>query len=270
MKDIKKFLEKPCLEVLCRNNFYWEQALDFFDNDVPSKYVDLYKKYELLSNEFIYENLQTHDAEKLKEKLKKEYNDLIGFHDYNGESKKSFYIILSDYANINEFAKKYAKTENEFEHVDKFENILSFFNYYISFIEYQNNAWTLFVEPRYSDEISRQIYDEHLYLYHFTDKESAKSILENGLRCKKSSYRYYPERIFLYATKKKININNEDTKEFIDKVINHSKVKKYGLSILRIRNDGTYRIYNDTAMKDDNAVFIYENIPAEYIKEINI
>ena len=160
MKDIKKFLEKPCLDILCRNNFYWEQALDFFDNDVPSKYVNSYEKYELLSNKFIYENLQTHDAEKLKEKLKKEYNGLIGFHDYNGESNKSFYIILSDHANINEFSKKYAKTENEFEHVDKFENILSFFNYYISFIEYQNNAWTLFVEPRYSDEISRQIYDK--------------------------------------------------------------------------------------------------------------
>ena len=47
-------------------------------------------------------------------------------------------------------------------------------------------------------------------------------------------------------------------------------IKRYGLSILKIENNGKFDLYNDTAMEEDEAVFTYQNIPYQYIKKVNV
>ena len=249
----------------CKARYYIDEINEFYNNDIPDNIIELIEKgyYEL----YIDESLKSHDTQKLKDKLKKEYD--VEFKDYSGENKMSFYVILSNNLKIENFDRKYSLLNSDFDNIEKFENILSFYNYYISYSEKIDNKWCIFIEPRYSDNITDKIFNSHCYLYHFTDSKSAKSILENGLRCKeKKSYREFPNKIFLYATNKKINDDIKNICRFISKICNISNMSYYGLSILRIKNNRKFDIYNDTAMKEPEAVFTYTNIPKEYISEI--
>lgn len=269
MKNIKEFLNKYSADALSKNEYYHEQLIDFFGNDIPKKYNKLYENYNLLNNEFILETLKSHDSKKLQDKLQKEYKD-IEFSDYSGDDKKSFYMILSNDYNVWDFYNDAKRLDADYDNIEKFNNILNFYNYYVSYKQKIDNKWSLFIEPRYSDNITSKIFNSHVSLYHFTDSKSAESILKNGLRCKKSKYREFPERIFLWATNKKLEDNLEELYKFILTVGNISKLYNNELSILKIKNNGKFDIYNDTAMTQDEAVFTYENIPSEYIKEIKV
>ena len=249
----------------CKARYYIDEINEFYNNDIPNNILELIENgyYEL----YIDESLKSHETQKLKDKLEKEYD--VEFKDYSGDNKLSFYMILPNNLKIYNFDRKYSRLDSDFNNIEKFENILSFYNYYISYYEKINNKWSIFIEPRYSDNITENIFDSHCYLYHFTDSKSAKSILENGLRCKeKKTYREFPNKIFLYATNKKINDDIKNICRFISKICNRSNMKYYGLSILRIKNNRKFDIYNDTAMKEPEAVFTYTNIPKEYITEI--
>lgn len=267
MKTIKDFLKDKHnpfdIEYWSKENHLLENINDFFGKDVPDTIKERLKNDEYV--DYVYENLQSHDAEKLKKKLKKEYGSEIDFQDYSGKNKKSFVIILNN-GNIEDFY----NPGNINEKIEKFNNILSFFNYYVSYNDEDRGRKYLFIEPRYSDNVTDEIFNSHKYLYHFTDKKSARSILETGLRIRKSTYREYPERTFLYATDKKVEDDLENVSKFILSVCNTHNLKRYGLAILRIENNGKIDLYNDTAMEDNEAVFCYENIPYQYIKKVNI
>lgn len=267
MKTIKDFLKDKHnpfdIEYWSKENYLLENINDFFGNDIPDIIKEKLKNDEYV--DYVYENLQSHDAEKLKKKLKKEYGDEIDFQDYSGKDKKSFVIILNS-GNIEDFY----NPGNINEKIEKFNNILSFFNYYVSYNDEDRGRKYLFIEPRYSDNVTDEIFNSHKYLYHFTDKKSARSILETGLRIRKSTYREYPERTFLYATGKKVEDDLENVSKFILKVCNIHNIKRYGLSILKIENNGKFDLYNDTAMEEDEAVFTYQNIPYQYIKKVNV
>lgn len=267
MKTIKDFLKDKHnpfdIEYWSKENYLLENINDFFGNDIPDIIKERLKNDEYV--DYVYENLQSHDAEKLKKKLKKEYGDEIDFQDYSGKDKKSFVIILNN-GNIEDFY----NPGNTNEKIEKFNNILSFFNYYVSYNDEDRGRKYLFIEPRYSDNVTDEIFNSHKYLYHFTDKKSARSILETGLRIRKSTYREYPERTFIYATDKKVEDDLENVSKFILKVCNIHNIKRYGLSILKIENNGKFDLYNDTAMEEDEAVFTYQNIPYQYIKKVNV
>ena len=271
MKSLEEFIQDEydkSIDQGCKAKYYIDEIKEFYNNEIPDNILKLIddNKYEF----YIDESLKTHDTNKLKDKLKKEYGDNIDFFDYNGNDKKSFYMILSNNLRIIDFSRKGSRLDTDFDNLEKFENILSFFNYYVSYTQKIDNKWTLFIEPRYSDNITQEVFDRHYYIYHFTDKKSAKSILENGLRIKKSRYREFPSRIFLYITNKKINEDKENICKFISIICNRSNVYNYGISILKIKNNNKFNIYNDTSMKEKEAAFTYDNIPKEFISEVNI
>lgn len=270
MKSIQEYINTYSIDQISKNEYYYKHLLEYFGDDIPNKYIDAYNKGNLLSNEYVFENLQTHDADKLKKKLKKEYGDDISFEDYSGEKNKSFYVILSNNLKVINFSRNDARLDSDYANLEKFENILSFYNYYLSYTEKIHNKWNLFIEPRYSDNVTNKIFNSHCGLYHFTDNKSAESILKNGLRLKTSKYRDYPQRIFLYATNKKLEDIKDKIKDFILIVGNRPKLYKNELAILKINNDGKFDLYNDTAMKEDEAIFTYDFIPAKYIKKINV
>jgi len=271
MKSLEEFIQdeyNKSIDCGCKARYYIDEIKEFYNNDIPNNIIKLIenREYDL----YIDESLKTHDTNKLKDKLKKEYGDDIFFKDYNGKDKKSFYMILSNNLRIIDFSRKGSRLDTDFDNLEKFENILSFFNYYVSYTQKIDNKWTLFIEPRYSDNITQEVFDKHYYIYHFTDKKSAKSILENGLRIKKSKYREFPSRIFLYITDKKINDDKENICKFISIICNRSNVYNYGISILKIKNNNKFNIYNDTSMKEKEAAFTYDNIPKEFISEVNV
>ena len=207
--------------------------------------------YENIENipDLYYETLKTHDTDLLIKKLNDTYKDNISYIKYIGDDKYSFYIVMNNEIDTN-----------------KLNDILFFYNYIKSFERKINNKVHYFIEPFYPTDMSKDIFENHLYIYHFTYKRNIDSILKNGLRCKKNTYIDFPERIYLYVTDKKINDDKDNVLKFIDKVLRTTK----DIAIFKIKNIHNIPIYNDTAMMENNACFIYNSIDKSQIELLNI
>ena len=240
MKTLKEHIEQSSKKMWWEQ--YYESLCGFFCEDINPDDIDM-------NVDYILEALNSHDVEKLKSKLYKEFNDEyeLEFNDYDNSSftittNKSNYIYLSN--------------------DKKLKRILDFYGYYLSDVDLKSKK--IFIEPTYSKEINLSEY--HNICYHFTYTDNVDSILKNGLRCKKSNYRDYPERIFLYKTNEQLFNNgklSDKVKEFCDKILGANK----HISILRIDLNHVHNIpiYKDTAMKEEEAIFTYHNIPSKLI-----
>ena len=209
----------------------------------------------------VTENLKSHNAEQLQKKIK-EYFPSYKFDFYstlekkslkNKYDNKSFLIGLETYSDMNKIKKD-----------EKFISLLQFYNYYITKEFYDSFV----VCPLYSENVTKEV-NKRKNLYHFTTGNFEKSILENGLRSKSGEYRYFPKRIYLYSTDKDIAKDNLP-KEFIDKILNEFDKDEYGVTILKIDKDKLNNVdfYTDDYMSEKESVFIYANIPADYITKI--
>lgn len=110
--------------------------------------------------------------------------------------------------------------------------------------------------------------------YHVTTQERAEKIMRTGLRMKRSSYREFPSRIYLYATPKLSLLKDKNIKDFANKIVNKLKAKREGsIAIIRVNLNRCYnevmRFYKDTSMKEDEAVFTYNPIPPECLTKLN-
>lgn len=127
------------------------------------------------------------------------------------------------------------------------------------------------IEPIYSEDASEYFNKCHRQAYHFTYKKNIEGILKNGLRLKHEIYREFPERIYLWATDKKqdINDNNKELLDFIHKIFGNDKLSLKDIGIIKVDLYHTnFPAYKDTAMKEKEAIFVYNNIPANLCKEI--
>ena len=274
MKSIKDYIDKWQPSYKISNEYLYEEMKDFF-GDVSEEYITLYENNCLykIGFDYINENLKTHDYKKLQNQLLKEYGDYIEeFKDYKGNDNiKSFYIILkSKFDNPLLSIKNVGKNTEE---VEKLFNILRFFNYQYSQWSFVDNKYCLYIEPIYSEDASEYFDKCHRQAYHFTYKKNVEGILKNGLRLKRGTYRKFPERIYLWATDKKhdINDNNKELLDFIHKILADDKLYLNDIGIIKVDLYHTnYPVYKDTAMKDKEAIFVYNNIPANLCKEIKI
>ena len=274
MKSIKDYIDKWQPSYKISNEYLYEEMKDFF-GDVSEEYITLYENNCLykIGFDYINENLKTHDYKKLQNQLLKEYGDYIEeFKDYKGNDNiKSFYIILkSKFDNPLLSIKNVGKNTEE---VEKLFNILRFFNYQYSQWSFVDNKYCLYIEPIYSEDASEYFDKCHRQAYHFTYKKNVEGILKNGLRLKRGTYRKFPERIYIWATDKKhdINDNNKELLDFIHKILADDKLYLNDIGIIKVDLYHTnYPVYKDTAMKDKEAIFVYNNIPANLCKEIKI
>ena len=88
----------------------------------------------------------------------------------NGERDiKSFKIVLKNIKLLNLIT-----SINRSSEVDKFFNLLDFFNYRYSTYDERNGKYLLYIEPIYSQDVSEYFNKCHRQAYHFTLKENAK------------------------------------------------------------------------------------------------
>ena len=216
-----------------------------------------------LENFVVYENLMTHDSDKLINQIKKYFPD-IKFEIISVLNKKSLknkYDNQSFLLSCNEYSDIIKLKEN-----DDFKELIKFYNYYITKEFYDS----LVISPLYSEKVNDMV-SKNKYLYHFTTSDNDNSIFTNGLRIKGGkSYRYFPKRIYLYSTNKEITLNKNLPKTFINKIINSDDKKNYGLTILKIDKDKLKNIdfYTDDYMEEKESVYIYNNISPKYIEKI--
>ena len=244
-----------------KDSFDPHNKIQFALNEYKNVLLDYFGEFDkevYLEEDYILDNLNTHDAEKLKSKI----SDIakVEFDDYSSGSIKSFSVLCT--------SKEDAKSlvENE-----KFKNLIEFFNYFVS--EMQDNR--IFIEPLYSEDRSKYVFNDcNGICYHVTTHERAEKIMRNGLRIKRSSYRDFPSRIYLHATPKLSLINDKNIKDFAYKIVNKLKAEREGgIAIIKVNLNKCYndvmRFYKDTSMKEDEAVFTYNSIPAECLTKLN-
>lgn len=112
----------------------------------------------------------------------------------------------------------------------------------------------------------------HGKLYHFTAKKFAHEIETKGLRCKKSRYRDFPERIYLYSSDKHLN-KISDIDKFIKKVTSifdrrNNELYIYRIDLNKLKSNTLINFYTDDQMDEENAVYTYNIIPPECITRI--
>lgn len=251
MKKITEYIKLDYYKKL-----YLESLKEYFGEILSNTIIESVNKYEF--NDFILENLNTHDLNKLKEKIFKLFGSKYELDTkYANTKAESFWLVSS------------IGISKEIE----FKNLIEFFGYYISKIDMEMEDGELkeyiYICPHYSKNVDKMVYKENDgILYHFTSNKYADEILTKGLRCKSAKYRNYPKRIYLYSSNKGL----EGTENFIKKVVNPFDLKRYGLKIFKIDlkklKDSTIRFYNDESMEDKEAVFTYNNIPPQCIEKV--
>lgn len=252
MKDLTEYI-KDCFDLHNKILF----AINAYKN-VLSDYFGVFDEEVSIEKDYILENLNTHDTEKLKSKILEIAN--VEFEDYSLGKVKSFSVLCTSKEEAIRLV------ENE-----KFKNLVEFFNYFVS--EILGNR--IFVEPTYSEDKSKYVFNDCKGIcYHITTKERAEKIMRTGLRIKRSYYRMFPSRIYLYATPKLSLLNDKNIKDFVYKIVNKLEAEREGgIAVIRVDlnkcYNGVMRFYKDTSMKDNESVFTYNNIPPECLTKLN-
>lgn len=258
MKQLSDFIKEYKIYDASRHHqeCYLNSMMDFFGDDLPEEFKESLINLEY--KDYILESLTSHDAELLKNKLYAEFKDIERI-EFLTDKQQSIWII----------------SKTDLTNDSKFNSMLEIFGYYVTVNTTNGDLFSIAICPRYAKDAHDIVYKQnHGKLYHFTAGRYVSEIETKGLRCKKSSYRDFPERVYLYASDKRLD-KIPDIGEFIKTVVNPFDIKRYGLTVYRIDmnklKSKTYvNFYTDDYMDEEEAVYTYNNIPAECITKVDI
>ena len=248
---------------------------DYYFEGVPDSVISDFK-YNPTAN-YIFENLNTHDADKLIAALRKIYKD-FEIHDALDHAGEQRFLILDVIG-------------NDFYHIynsERFDNIISFYGYSKSKIDRSSYGYRIELEPIYADrdEANDLVYNKcNGILYHITNEEGYKSIMETGFRIngvntdpkleRRPKYRDYPNRTYFLAIPGNVkNIIHSSAMEMA--IVNYFKGDLYHekIYILKARVTGmNIDFYRDSVSisidgSASPAVYCYCNIPPQFIELI--
>lgn len=266
------------LEEFCELNGIYEDELT--DNQI-NYFYDHYgektglpaSKYDLDNNhnDWIIENLQSHDHKIVIKRLKKILGDLII--DINTDKLSEKYttarivrISLSKNCDIFNIDSQKTFTLNNSDLSNKITNVLEFHNYYITLIYFYENENVIILEPKQTENATEFVKKQR-YVYHITRKDNIQNILKKGLcpKVKKNDdeyrYRYYTERVFLI-------VNSENIKSDITHVINDLNLwKDYAILKIDISKLNITYWWDDASR--GNTVYTVESIHPKFIEVID-
>lgn len=245
---------------------------DYYFEGIPDNVISNFK-YNPMAN-YIFENLNTHDADKLIAALRKIYKDfeIYDVLDHDGEHRYLILDVIGD----------------DFYHIynsERFDNIISFYGYSKSKIDRSSYGYRIELEPIYADrdEANDLVYNKcNGILYHITNEEGYKSIMETGFRIngvntdpkleRRPKYRDYPNRTYFLAIPGNVkNIIHSSAMEMA--IVNYFKGDLYHdkIYILKVRVTGmNIDFYRDSVSisidgSASPAVYCYCNIPPQFI-----
>lgn len=245
---------------------------DYYFEGIPDNVISNFK-YNPMAN-YIFENLNTHDADKLIAALRKKYSD-FDIHDVLDHAGDHRYLVL-DIIGDN-FYPLYNSND--------FDNIISFYGYSKSKVDCVRDRCRIELEPIYADrdEANDLVYNKcNGILYHITNEEGYKSIMETGFRIngvntdpkleRRPKYRDYPNRTYFLAIPGNVkNIIHSSAMEMA--IVNYFKGDLYHdkIYILKVRVTGmNIDFYRDSVSisidgSASPAVYCYCNIPPQFI-----
>ena len=291
MKNIKEYLNKDyyisyklpnkngfrTFEEFMELNGYTEEnisehAIQFFYNRNWSNYPN--RNFEVFQNN-LYETLTSHNVDSLINKLSKEIKDIINIEKISNKKSDALPIsvfIKKDNNIINDESIKSLKLLKS-EDANIFEDILTFFNYYISEIIDSIAYYEVLLEPVFTTKINSKGIK---YIYHITNRNNIQKIKTLGLRPnvgktrEEGGYRYFTKRLFFVTDKNGNNqLINDLEDEIKDLELDNKKInKKY--SIIRV-DISKYNIdlYKDAASEAENAVYVHIPFRKELLEYFN-
>ena len=291
MKNIKEYLNKDyyisyklpnkngfrTFEEFMELNGYTEEnisehAIQFFYNRNWSNYPN--RNFEVFQNN-LYEILTSHNVDSLINKLSKEIKDIINIEKISNKKSDALPIsvfIKKDNNIINDESIKSLKLLKS-EDANIFEDILTFFNYYISEIIDNIAYYEVLLEPVFTTKINNKGIK---YIYHITNRNNIQKIKTLGLRPnvgktrEEGGYRYFTKRLFFVTDKNGNNqLINDLEDEIKDLELDNKKInKKY--SIIRV-DISKYNIdlYKDAASETENAVYVHIPFRKELLEYFN-
>lgn len=267
MKSLTQFIKDECLFSPIRHGdgyLSYIASLDkeliemlWPDGDCPSWIIESIVTIGMPSVDVTLDNLNTHDWNKVKKFLEKEYEVKVIKQNENEDKKDGIQVICKNIDDALYIIKD-----------PKFKNCLEFFNYYFS----QRIQNILMVEPLYSEKVKISADKaNHAQAYHVTTRKQADSILKTGLRPKKGNpktYGYFPSRVYLILPDK-----YSDGIDRIRQALKDLNLidKDYAVLKIDLNRIEHYNFYKDIAMENNqhsNYIYTYGKIPSEYIKDI--
>ena len=246
-------------------NYFYEHYGE--KTGLPASRYDLDNNH----NDWIIENLQSHDHKIVIKRLKKILGDLII--DINTDKLSEKYttarivrISLSKNCDIFNNDSQETFTLNNSDLSNKIRNVLEFHNYYITLIYFYENVNVIILEPKQTENATDFVKKQR-YVYHITHKDNIQNILKKGLcpKVKKNDdeyrYRYYTERVFLI-------VNSENIKSDITQVINDLNLwKDYAILKIDISKLNITYWWDDASR--GNTVYTVESIHPKFIEVID-
>ena len=240
------------------DKFYLESMKEYFGDDVPNGVYEAMRSGDY--TDFILENLKSHDINLLCKKI----------WDMFGKDCPTLEFLPMNHKNTSFQIVSYEELDN-----DELKNLLDFFGYYITDCGKDDNRYYYSISPIYASDANDLVHVKNYgKLYYFSTGENARDIEATGLRSKSGEDRYFPERIYAYASCKNLN-KIPDIYDKMTKFVDPNEAKKYGIYIYRIdlqksKNDTYINFYSDDIMHDKDVVYTYNNIPAECMRLVNV
>ena len=265
------------LEEFCELNGLIEEELT--DNQINYFYEHYGKRSRLPMcryhadhdhNDWIVENLQSHDYKIVIKRLSKLLgNDLLYTSDKMSEKRVNARIIrlaLSKKCDIfNDDSEKTFKLNNS-KLAKDIVDILKFHNYYITLIYKYDNENIIILEPKQTENATEFVKKSN-YVYHITDKRNIADILRKGLRPKakkmqdEEPYRYYTDRIYLIS-------DSDNIKYDLSSVISDLNLW-HNYAILKIDISKLNITYWWDDASNGNTVYTVESIHPKFIEVID-
>lgn len=257
----------PLVEYLKDMPYEGEQInRHIFDNEWRQMYEDYMgesPEYQKVYD-FVYENLRTHDTEKLCKAICKKYEHIdFGKIEVKDAPKYTLYCFGND---------------DELDELAEDDNLLCFFNYFYTRDLIDKGIRYVLLEPLYPEDASDSVEKAHNKLYHFSHKKDTDNILRTGLRCKSKNlsegdYRSFPARIYCLAIPHKFK--SDKFNEAINQFIKETSFKSESYDLLEINlnkqssSNWRQKFYQDGYMMTEYAIFTYHNIPAKFIRKVD-
>lgn len=238
-----------------------EHAIQFFYDRNWSNYPN--RNFEIYQNN-LYETLTSHNVDSLINKLTKEFEEINNIEKISSKNSKalpiSVFINKKDNDIFDDTRIESLKTLDN-DQGNKFSDILTFFNYYVSQIYDKDNYYEILLEPAFTSKIDNK---NIKYIYHITNRKNIQNIKIFGLRPKvgktpeEGGYRYFTKRLFF--------VSDNDSNEQLIKDLS-DEIKDLGLdnkninskyAIIRIDiSKHNIDLYKDTASESKNSVYVH-------------
>lgn len=245
---------------------YVGDLYEFYGDDIDYDILENISN-NVMSYDFIDENLKSHDYKKLISKLyNKFFDEIVEFSVYDFEHTNDLKSVIIS------FNKTISLDDIDYLiHSNDFISITEFFNYKVRKFDMKDKY--VILEPLFPRKCNDLIEKHNYTAYYFIeyDKRVYDSILTHGIRIKENKSNLYPKRIYMIFPKTGYNFDFsiKSNRHFLEILFGndlHKDLVMFRIDLREIRN---IDIYRDTTM-EELAVFTLNNIPAHAIKNHKI